>query len=139
MLDDERDIVGVQHAGIMTSVIVVGTAVEGNELLTHHQGFTQLQIEHLLSQLGGGNDVSCHHQVAAAAGTEREFLLEVGDSEVAVIGLAEQGLPFLADGGDAHSQHGGGTCVGERHQVLANLVVVEQDDIACCLFHSVAC
>ena len=137
MLDDQWKVLGVQHAGIMAGVIVVGTAVEGNEFFAYHQGLAQLQVEHLLGQLGRRDDVSCHHQIAAAAGMEREFLLEVGDGKIAVVGLAQHGLPLLADGGDAHAQHGGGACISERHQVLANLVVVEQNDVACCLFHSV--
>ena len=135
VLDDEGQRLGIEHAGVVAGVIVMGTAVEGDEFLAHHQGLAGLQGKYLLCQLGGGDDVPCHHEVGGAACVQREFLLQVTHGEIAVGGLAEQGLPLLADGGDAHAQHGGGTCIGEWHQVLAHLVVVKQDDVACCFLH----
>lgn len=130
MLDDERNVGGKLHVRIVTGIIVVGRAVKGDEFLAYHQGLAQLQREHLLGQLRGGDDVAGHHEVAAAAHVQREFLLQVRHGEVTVVGLSEHGLPLLADGGDAHTQHGGGACVGERQELSAYLVVVKQDDIA---------
>ena len=80
--------------------------------------------------------VACHHEVAAATGMKRELLLEVRHSQIAVIGLTKHGLPLLGNGSDTHTQQGYGTCVSERQELLAHLVVVKQDDVASILFHN---
>ena len=135
MTDNKGDILGEMHAGVKTGIIVMSRAVEGDEFLSRHQGFAFLQGEHLLGKFWRGNNMPGNHQVGRATNVKRELLLEVTRGEVTVGCLAQHGLPLLADGGNAHAQQCCGTGIGKRHQVLTHLVVVKQDDIACCLLH----
>ena len=80
--------------------------------------------------------MTCHHEVDGASNMQGKLLLQVADGEVAVGGLTKHGLPLLGYGGDSHAQQGRGTGIGERHQMLAHLVVVKQDDVACGLLHN---
>ena len=133
----EGDILGKMHMGIMTGIIVMGSAVEGDELLTHHQGLALLQGQHLFGKFRRGDDMSGYHEVGCAAHMQRELLLEVTHGEVTIGGIVtEHRLPLLANGGDTHAKQGRGTCIGKRHQVLTYLVVVKENDVACSLLHN---
>ena len=79
----------------------------------------------------------CNHKVAAAARVQGELFLEIRHGEVAVGRLTKHSLPLLANSGDAHPQECGGSRIGKRHQMLSHLVVIKEDDVACCLLHLV--
>ena len=75
--------------------------------------------------------MTSNHQVGTSC-YKWELRLQVGNGEERVghVFAPYRSLPFACYGGDAAAQHGGWAGVGEWKQIFANLVVVEEYNVA---------